>query len=280
MMILSHSSRDARWPIFLLSVVALASGCDRAGTQKPQLTAPASVGKSTRKTASAPAPPSNSPQSAMRPSAAFSRVVCIDPGHPSETSSGAEAHGLSENRLNWQVAVALRERLRERGVRSVLTKQSENQHVTNRQRAETANRAKAALFIRLHCDEGSGHGFTWYYPDRSGRKQGVTGPPQSVQHASREAAKILNDTMKPILAGSLASNPIKTDASTFVGGKQGGVLTGSIFARVPTALIEMCFINQKSDAQFIASASGRDRMAEALTAGIMAYLEKTQRREQ
>jgi N-acetylmuramoyl-L-alanine amidase len=264
MMTWLHSARDARFPLFLLCLVAVASGCDRSNTKQP---------------AAAPTSSPKISQPAKPPSTASSRVVCIDPGHPSETSEGAEAHGLSENRLNWQVAVALRERLRKLGVRSVLTKQSENEYVTNRERAETANRAKAALFIRLHCDEGSGNGFTWYYPDRSGSKQGVTGPPPSVQRASRSAARILNDAMKPVLAGALASNPIKTDASTFVGGKQGGVLTGSIFSRVPTALIEMCFINQKADARFIASAAGRDKMAEALAAAIVAYLEATQRSE-
>lgn len=199
-------------------------------------------------------------------------VVCIDPGHPSETSSGANAHGLSENRLNWQVALKIKERLETMGIQCILTKDEENQYRTNRQRAETANNAKAVVLVRLHCDVGGGQGYTWYYPDRSGSKAGVTGPPKDVQEGSRRAAYIINETMKPILNGHLQSNSIKTDASTFVGGKQGGVLTGSIFARVPTALIEMCYINQKHDAQFIASQIGQDKMAEALAKGIYAYV--------
>jgi N-acetylmuramoyl-L-alanine amidase len=81
----------------------------------------------------------------------------------------------------------------------------------------------------------------------------------------------MNEAMRPVLSGSLRSNPIKTDAATFVGGKQGGVLTGSIFSRVPTALIEMCYINQRSDAQFIASAQGQDKMAAALATGIVQW---------
>ena len=203
-------------------------------------------------------------------------IVCIDPGHPSETSAGANAHGLSENRLNWQVAVRLAWRLHAMKIPYVLTKTHENQYVTNRRRAEIANganhyRVPAALFIRLHCDAGSGRGFTWYYPDRAGKKQGVTGPPLAVQRSSRSAAYLMNEAMKPILRNSLKSNPIKTDASTFVGGKQGGVLTGSIFSRVPTALIEMCYINQKSDARFIASTAGQQKMAEALAAGIVSW---------
>lgn len=205
------------------------------------------------------------------------RVVCIDPGHPSETSAGANFHGLSENRLNWQVALELKAALESKGIKCVLTKGSEKKRVTNRERATIANNANAELFIRLHCDEGAGRGWRWYYPDRSGKKYGVSGPPKNVQIASGRAAKILNESMKSsdYLRGYLKSNPVTTDASTFVGGKQGGVLTGSIFARVPTALIEMCFINQKSDAQFIASEAGRKRMAYSLTQAIIVYLNQT-----
>jgi len=196
-------------------------------------------------------------------------IVCIDPGHPSETSAGANAHGLSENRLNWQVAQRLSSRLGKLGIAHVITKRKENEKVTNRRRAEIANHYKSAIFIRLHCDTGGGRGYTWYYPDRSGRKDGVTGPSKDVQRWSKAAAQVMNESMKPVLKGSLRSNAIKTDAATFVGGKQGGVLTGSIFSKVPTALLEMCFINQKADAQFIASEKGRDKMAEALAAGIV-----------
>lgn len=203
-------------------------------------------------------------------------IVCIDPGHPSETSAGAAAHGLTENRLNWQVAQRLATKLKAKNIAFVLTKSRENQKVTNRQRAEIANGANAyktpcAALIRLHCDAGGGSGFAWFYPDRAGTKQGVTGPPRNVQIASRNLAHIMNESMKSVLKTSLRANSIKTDASTFVGGKQGGVLTGSIFSRVPTALVEMCYITNKRDAQFIGSATGQEKMAEALAAGLVAW---------
>jgi N-acetylmuramoyl-L-alanine amidase len=198
-------------------------------------------------------------------------VICIDPGHPSETARGAVANGLAENTLNWQVALRLQRRLKARGIRVVMTKKSINQYVTNPERAEIANRNGAALMIRLHCDVGGGSGFAWYYPDRAGTKYGVTGPPRDVQTASRSAAFVMNEAMKPVLRGYLKSNPIKTDAATGVGGRQGGVLTGSIFARVPTALLEMCFINNRRDARFIASTAGQERMAQALEAGVLAW---------
>lgn len=198
-------------------------------------------------------------------------IVVLDPGHPSETAAGAQANGLSENRINWQVANRLGARLVKIGVKVYLTKRSENEKVTNRARAEMANNVDASLLIRLHCDAGGGSGYSWYYPDRAGTKGGVTGPPKSVQIQSKRAAWVLNEAMKPVLKDYLKSNPIKTDAATGVGGKQGGVLTGSIFSKVPTALIEMAFITNKRDAKFIGSAAGQEKMAEALAAGVLAW---------
>lgn len=217
---------------------------------------------------------SNPPAARAQPARAAAKapfIVCIDPGHPSEISSGAHANGLSENRLNWQVGVRLMQRLSARHITWITTKTRENQMVTNRARAERANAVNADLMIRLHCDTGGGNGFAWYYPDRSSRHEGVTGPSRSVQIASRDAAQTLNSAMIPVLRGRLKANPIKTDAATFVGAKHGGVLIGSIHSQVPTALIEMCFINNRRDAQFINSAEGQEKMAEALEAGILAW---------
>ena len=201
-------------------------------------------------------------------------IVVIDPGHPSETAAGAVAHGLSENRINWQVAQRLGARLTKLGITTYITKRRENEKVTNRARAEMANNVNASLMIRLHCDAGGGSGYSWYYPDRAGTKYGVTGPPKSVQIQSKRAAYVMNEAMKPVLKGYLKANSIKTDAQTGVGGKQGGVLTGSIFARVPTALIEMAFITNKRDAQFIGSAAGQEKMSEALAKGVLAWRAK------
>lgn len=197
--------------------------------------------------------------------------VTIDPGHPSETARGASANGLVENHLNWAVALRLGGKLQALGIPYNYTKTRENQLVRNSERAEIANRSGAALLIRLHCDAGGGSGFSWYYPDRSARKYGVTGPSRQVQLWSRDAAYSMNEAMRPVLRGYLPANAVKTDAATGVGGKQGGVLTGSIFSKVPTALIEMCFITNRRDARFIASERGQDKMAEALAKGIVAW---------
>ena len=109
-------------------------------------------------------------------------VVCIDPGHPSEVASGRNVqNGTNETHVAWVVATKLREALEARGYEVVLTKSSEDELVRNRDRAVVANRARAALMVRLHCDASVESGFAVYYPDRAGRaKDGTVGPGRSV----------------------------------------------------------------------------------------------------
>src|SRR5215213_8162113 len=96
-------------------------------------------------------------------------LVCIDPGHPSEVASGRNVqNGTSEAAVDWAVAEKLRAALEARGYEVVMTKSAEEELVRNKDRALIANRAGAALMLRLHCDASAARGFAVYYPDRPG----------------------------------------------------------------------------------------------------------------
>lgn len=198
-------------------------------------------------------------------------VICIDPGHPSETSAGCTGPtGVSENHINWVIALKLKQELVGLGAKAVLTKSSENEKVTNRRRAEIANAAGAQIMLRLHCDAAPSPGFALYYPDRAGTKYGRTGPPASVRDASRTAADAMYRGMKQVLTGHLRPRGLHGDSATYIGSKQ-GALTGSIFAEVPVVTIEMCVLTVASDERFINSAAGQQKMVEALRAGLETY---------
>ncbi len=209
-------------------------------------------------------------QTNSRPLIGF--VVCVDPGHSSETSQGTESrdHKLTERHVNWVVAQRLIALLQADGATVVSTKVRESQVVTNRRRAEIANAAHAKLFLRLHCDSGEQSGLATYYPDRMGTRFGVTGPSLAIIADSRRAAQVFHPAVILALRGSLRDAGIKGDSKTGVGGRQ-GALTGSIFSQVPALTVEMCVLTNAHDYKFIRTTAGQAQMAQALREGVKVY---------
>ena len=199
------------------------------------------------------------------------KVICIDPGHPSETSAGTRGKKVTENHINWVIALPLRKKLEALGASVILTKDKENELVTNRRRAEIANENQANLMIRLHCDAGSKSGFRIFYPDRQGKRFGVTGPSFEVIKRSKEAASLFHEGMNNVLSQKLKSLGLAGDSETYVGKKQ-GALTGSIFSAVPVLTVEMCVLTNPKDEKFISSSNGKKLMVKALLQGCLAVL--------
>ncbi|MHB9025538.1 MAG: N-acetylmuramoyl-L-alanine amidase family protein [Armatimonadota bacterium] len=280
------------WALALAMLVGL--GCwmalqgrqPRAGAprQLPRpATAPVTVTTQPAQPASATSPSSAAGGTATTPFANLP-VVCIDPGHPSETTTGhAVQNGLREVEVVYDVALKLRaelegdDALQQPIARVVLTREFREYDplkktlVSNRRRAEIANGANAALFLRLHCDTGKGSGFTVYYPDKTVTKDGRTGPSATIRQESARAARAIHRGLTEVLAGTLRDNGVKGESATFVGGKQ-GALTGSIFSDVPVVTVEMVYLSSPRNARFIGSKEGRQAFAQALALGISYYL--------
>ena len=201
------------------------------------------------------------------------QVVCIDPGHPSEVGMGTQGKKLTEIHAAWVEANLLKSLLEKHGVRVVMTKNREGERVSNRRRAEIANRAKAHLMIRLHCDAASGSGFTNYYPAQPGKVGSVSGPSKWVIAESRRKATAFHLVMAKALSGRLKNNGLRGDRATHIGAKQ-GALTGSIFSHVPVLLCEMVVLTNPKDEAFLTSRAGRNQMAQALYKGVLAALKK------
>jgi N-acetylmuramoyl-L-alanine amidase len=195
------------------------------------------------------------------------QIVCIDPGHPSEVGRGTRGRRFSEIQVAWSIANLVKENLQGHGIRVILTKNREEEFVTNRRRADIANSAHADLMIRLHCDAGSGSGFTTYYPDHQGVSRGFVGPSQSLLRKEAPIAQRFHRNLSEGLRGFLFDNGLKGDELTAVGRKQ-GALTGSIFAREPVILIEMVVLTHPADEAKIASDRGRRRIAAAISTAI------------
>jgi N-acetylmuramoyl-L-alanine amidase len=196
--------------------------------------------------------------------------LCIDPGHPSEKNDGLGlTNGLREVSVNWEIALLLQHELENDGVTIVLTKGSEEEFVTNEKRAAIANERHANLFLRLHADAGNSTGFTIYSPRKEGFVRGTTGPPQDVIRSSAAAAELFHRAFADALREKLRDNGIHGDEDSFIGARQ-GALTGSIFSKVPTVLVEMVFLTNPKDAEWIKQPENRMFMAKALAAGVRA----------
>ena len=202
------------------------------------------------------------------------RTICIDPGHPSEVGPGTKGKHITEMRAAWLVALKLKSLLEQDGYTVVMTKNSEKQFVTNIGRAEAANRAHAAYMVRLHCDAGSMSGLASYYPAVQGRAHGRTGPSEKVIRESSSLAHLFHPAVIAALQGNLADRGLHTDAATFIGGKQGGALTGSVFSEVPVVLVEMAVLQNEHDDLFISTEDGQEKVARALEAGVEAAVPK------
>jgi len=201
-------------------------------------------------------------------------VICVDPGHPSETSAGTISRdgSLTETHLDWVIAKRLQVLLTNSGYRVVMTKSREPERVTNRRRAEIANHAHAVLFLRLHCDSAPTSGLATYYPDRRGTTQGTTGPSAKVMMESHLAATAIHTRVMKRLVGKLRDRGVHGESATRIGARQ-GALTGSIFAQVPAVTVEMVVLDNRHDFAFAKSEAGQKALAEALFEGVTSYVD-------
>lgn len=201
------------------------------------------------------------------------RCVVIDPGHPSEVNSGTQRiNGISERDVNWIIAKKLQQQLSEKGLEGILTRDDSLQTMTNEARANFANCARPALFLRLHADAANTSGFAVYYATNEGRVKGVVGPPLTVRRESAKWACTIESQMRSYLQGyGISSRGVKSESETAIGAKQ-GALTGSIVSRMPTVLVEMVVLTNTNDARFIQTKPGQDAMATAIVRGIVKRL--------
>jgi N-acetylmuramoyl-L-alanine amidase len=207
-------------------------------------------------------------------------TVVLDPGHngiadPSisrqvpngrdgtkacNTSGTTTNDGYPEHAFTWDVALHVRDALDRLGVRTTMTRDSDNGvGPCVDQRAALANAAKPDAIISIHADGGppSGRGFHVNY----------SSPPLSdVQGApTLQLASTMRDAL--VASGLHESNYI---------GAQGlygrSDLAGLNLAQYPAVLVELGNMKDAEDAAQMQSADGRAKYAAAVTEGITNYL--------
>jgi N-acetylmuramoyl-L-alanine amidase len=211
-------------------------------------------------------------------SAAEAPVVVVDPGHdlrpntatepigPGATSrkikDGGGTHGvgsgLSEAELNMRVARLLRPLLERAGVRVVLTRtKTAAASMGNIARARIANRADAALFLRIHADGSSDpsvRGTHVLYPAlRRGWTDDIRGP-------SLRAARVVQTELRRSLGFPDRGLQERAD------------ITGFNWADVPAILVEMGFMTNPVEDRLLATRAYQQRAAVGLCRGVLRFL--------
>lgn len=210
--------------------------------------------------------------------AAFALADCprivVDPGHDLRANLSTEpigpgskrrkikdgggtrgvVTGVPEHRVNLQISLLLRDELKRRGYCVTMTRtKSSGRSMGNVARARIANRARAALFVRIHADgstDRSRRGTSVLYP---ALRRGWT---DDVLPESRVAARVIQRT----LVRALGSRDLGTVARSDI--------TGFNWSNVPVVLVEVGFLSNPREDRLLTSRRYQRRVARGLAEGI------------
>jgi N-acetylmuramoyl-L-alanine amidase len=256
---------------------------DPSVTASPPVTASPSV---TLPSTAAPTP-APAPGSAVSFPPGNGPLVVIDPGHnggnashPAEvnrlvpagfgqtkacdtTGTNTDA-GYPEHAFNWDVALRAKAILEQHGVRVILTRPDDGGvGPCVDQRAAIKNTSGVVATVAIHADgaPATGHGF--HVNEDSRLPEGATPETMAASHR-------LTVAEHDALAAGSGLVP-----STYIGSD--GYVRRSDFAtlnlaRVPSTFLELGNMRNAGDAALQSSADGRQRVAAAVAAGLLAYL--------
>lgn len=205
-------------------------------------------------------------------------VVVLDPGHDLRANLALEpigprsvirkikdgggtrgvVSGLTEAELNLRVARRLRPLLERAGVRVVTTRTTTSStSMGNIARARIANRAGAALFLRIHADGATDRSTRGTHTLHPALRRGWT---DDVYTPSRRAARIVQREL--VRALRFPDRGIR-ERSDF---------TGFNWADVPAILVEMGFMTNPTDDRLLATGAYQRRAALGLCRGTLRFL--------
>ncbi len=205
------------------------------------------------------------------------KVVVIDPGHQARGNSATEpvgpgsserkpkvssgtagvATGIPESELVLAVSLKLRDALTARGIEVVMTRTTQNVDISNIQRAQIANEAKADLFVRVHADGSSNSavsGIHVLYP------ASIKGWTDDIAAASKKAAQLAQREL--IAATGAVDRGIDARSD----------MTGFNWSDVPVILPEIGFMTNPAEDRLLATPAYQDKIVSGLTRAILAFL--------
>jgi len=213
--------------------------------------------------------------------------IVIDPGHGGH-DPGAQVKGLNEAELVLDISLRLEKLLlQEPGVEVVLTRRT-NRYISLEERTAIANKAGADLFLSIHANASSNvnvRGFETYFlsfapnPDaealaareNAGSSRTMGNLPELVKAITLNNKLDESRDFAAMVQQSMSEQLRKADRTARNLGVKQAPFMVLVGATMPSALTEVSFLTNKNEASLLRDSPYRQRIAEALFAGIMKY---------
>ncbi|MBP3708165.1 MAG: N-acetylmuramoyl-L-alanine amidase [Clostridia bacterium] len=204
-------------------------------------------------------------------------VIVIDPGHQTKANSEKEpigpgasetkakvsggatgvATGKTEYQLNLEVSLKLKAALEQKGYTVIMTRTTNDVNLSNSERAQIANNANAAAFIRVHAN--------------------------SVDTSSVKGVLTMCQTANNPYNGNLAaksyslSKAVLDNFASETGAVNKGVtrtdtMSGINWCTVPTTIVEMGFMSNPEEDRLMATEDYQNKMVNGIVKGIEQFL--------
>ncbi len=213
--------------------------------------------------------------------------IVIDPGHGGR-DPGALGAGATEADMTLDIALRLEKLLlKEPGIDVVMTRRTDV-YVPLEERTAIANRAGADLFLSIHCNaarDASIHGVETYSLNFASTAHAATVAARENAAAAlpmgslSEIVRVIalnskvdesRDLARQVQLALVRRLRVQFQALRDLGVKQAPFVV-LIGASMPSVLAEVAFITNRQEGRLLASASYRQRAAEALLEGINRY---------
>ncbi len=220
------------------------------------------------------------------------RKIVIDPGHGGK-DPGASANGLKEKNIVLAIAKKLAPILAEQTGAEVILTRNTDSFIPLEERTAIANTNDADLFISLHINAHPSpkvHGLETYYLNLTTNAEAMRVAAfenATSTHKMSDLQDILSDIMKnsKINESSRLAGYVHNSLSNGINGINGynfknlGVKQAPFYvligAEMPAILIEIAFITNPSDSDYLSQSSFLSTIAEEISEGVQTYIHST-----
>jgi N-acetylmuramoyl-L-alanine amidase len=219
-------------------------------------------------------PGSRSPVETRAPAAdgPFALVV-VDPGHGGQDSGTMKA-GMVDKDLALDVAHRLERLLQLQGVATLLTRPGDT-YVSLAERAAIANTQPSCVFISIHFDNATRAAATgvetYYAAHQTSNSTRLASWLPFLQRATLESTNVESQSLAAFVQEALVSRTQAVDRGTSP--KQFFVIAN---VRHPAVLVEGGFLTNADEVNKLAVGDYRERIAAAISDGVMRYREVLQ----